>query len=123
MRESEVAQSCPTLRDPMDCSLPGSSVHGSFQARELEWAAIAFSREAVYTVQKINEPQSQETSRGRAQPCVHSGAQIGRRKTRPPPLPRDSPGLFAPLVSLPTSFTFRKSVPLSLPCGDFLVVC
>ena len=42
--ESEVAQSCPTLRDPMDCSLPGSSVHGIFQARVLEWGAIAFSR-------------------------------------------------------------------------------
>ena len=41
--ESEVAQSCPTLRDPMDCSLPGSSVHGVFQARVLEWGAIAFS--------------------------------------------------------------------------------
>ena len=36
-------QSCPTLSDPMDCSLPGSSVHGVFQARVLEWGAIAFS--------------------------------------------------------------------------------
>ena len=41
--ESEVAQSCPTLSDPMDCSLPGSSAHGIFQARVLEWGAIAFS--------------------------------------------------------------------------------
>ena len=41
--ESEVAQSCLTLHDPMDCSLPGSSVHGIFQARVLEWGAIAFS--------------------------------------------------------------------------------
>ena len=41
--ESEVAQSCPTLRNPMDCSLPGSSIHGIFQARVLEWGAIAFS--------------------------------------------------------------------------------
>ena len=41
--ESEVAQSCPTLCDPMDCSVPGSSVHGIFQARVLEWGAIAFS--------------------------------------------------------------------------------
>ena len=41
--ESEVAQSCPTLSDPMDCSLPGSSIHGIFQARALEWGAIAFS--------------------------------------------------------------------------------
>ena len=42
-RESKVTQLCLTLRDPMDCSLPGSSVHGSFQARVLEWGAIAFS--------------------------------------------------------------------------------
>ena len=42
--ESEVIQSCPTLIDPMDCSVPGSSVHGIFQARVLEWGAIAFSR-------------------------------------------------------------------------------
>ena len=41
--ESEIAQSYPTLRDPMDCSLPGSSVHGIFPARVLEWVAIAFS--------------------------------------------------------------------------------
>ena len=46
--ESEVAQLCPTLRDPMDCSLPGSSVHGIFQARVLEWGAIAFSSTSVY---------------------------------------------------------------------------
>ena len=39
--QSEVAQLCPTLRNPMDCSLPGSSVHGIFQARVLEWGAIA----------------------------------------------------------------------------------
>ena len=41
--ESEVAQSCPTLSDPMDCSPPGSSIHGVFQATVLEWGAIAFS--------------------------------------------------------------------------------
>ena len=42
MRESEVAQLCPTFRNPMDCSLPGSSVRGVFQARGLEWGAIAW---------------------------------------------------------------------------------
>ena len=47
--ESEVAQSCLTLPDPMDCSLPGSSVHGIFQARALEWGAIAFSGSASST--------------------------------------------------------------------------
>ena len=51
--ESEVAQSCPTLSDPMGCSLPGSSIHGIFQARVLEWGAIAFS--GVYiTTYKID---------------------------------------------------------------------
>ena len=43
VRESEVVQLCLTLHDPMDCSLSGSSIHGIFQARVLEWAAIAFS--------------------------------------------------------------------------------
>ena len=46
--ESEVAQLCPTLSDPMDCSPPGSSIHGIFQARVLEWGAIAFSVRWIY---------------------------------------------------------------------------
>ena len=45
--ESEVTQSCLTLSDPMDCSPPGSSIHGIFQARVLEWVAIAFSAEIL----------------------------------------------------------------------------
>ena len=49
--ESEVAQLCPTLRDLMDCSLPGSSVHGIFYARVLEWGAIAFSAPKVSGLQ------------------------------------------------------------------------
>ena len=51
--ESEVAQSGPTLSDSMDCSLPGSSVHGILQARVLEWGAIAFS--VLYKVLKITK--------------------------------------------------------------------
>ena len=51
--ESEVAQSCPTLSDPMDCGLPGSSVHGLFQARVLAWDAIAFSIKVLYHKIKI----------------------------------------------------------------------
>ena len=50
--ESEVTQSFPTLSDPMDCSLPGFSVHGIFQARVMEWVAISFSVEAIYTITK-----------------------------------------------------------------------
>ena len=45
--ESEVSQSCPTLSDPMDCSLPGSSVHGIFQARVLEWVAIVIKNNKI----------------------------------------------------------------------------
>ena len=52
-KESEVSQSCPTLCDPMDCSLPGSSVHGIFQARALEWVAISFSRRHVTNIYSI----------------------------------------------------------------------
>ena len=51
--ESEVAQLCPTLIDPMDCSAPGSSVHGIFQARVLEWGAIAFSDKHYGRCRKI----------------------------------------------------------------------
>ena len=54
--ESEVAQSCLTLSNPMDCSLPGSSVHGIFQARVLEWGAIAFSVIKYYTAIKFVVP-------------------------------------------------------------------
>ena len=49
--ESEVAQSCPTLSDPMDCSPPGSSVHGIFQVRVQEWVAIDFSRMDIDSVE------------------------------------------------------------------------
>ena len=52
--ESEVAQSCLTLHNPMDCSLPGSSVHGILQARVLEWGAIANPKESVLKKKKKN---------------------------------------------------------------------
>ena len=50
--ESEVNQSCPTLHHPMDCSPPGSSIHGIFQARVLEWGASAFSTHCILAVSK-----------------------------------------------------------------------
>ena len=53
--ESEVAQSCPTLSDPMDCSLPGSTIHGIFQARVLEWGTIVFS---AYYLQRSDQSLS-----------------------------------------------------------------
>ena len=52
--ESEVAQLCPTLCDPMDCSLPGSFIHGIFQARVLEWVAIAFAEGHHYHLLKFH---------------------------------------------------------------------
>ena len=48
--ENEVTQSCPTLSDPMDCSPPGSSILGIYQARVLEWGAIAFSANSFYAM-------------------------------------------------------------------------
>ena len=57
--ESEVAQLCPTLLDPMDYSPSGSSVHGIFQARVLEWDAIAFSRQKTKQVSKLTKQKRQ----------------------------------------------------------------
>ena len=53
--ESEVAQSCLTPSDPMDCTLPGSSIHGIFQARVLEWGAIAFSEVYCISLQRVRD--------------------------------------------------------------------
>ena len=50
--ERDVAQSCPTLSNPMDCNLPGSCIHGIFQARVLEWGASAFSEETLSKVKR-----------------------------------------------------------------------
>ena len=58
--ESEVTQSRPTLRNLMDCSPPGSSIHGIFQARVLEWVAIAFSENILLNNQYITEEIKQE---------------------------------------------------------------
>ena len=66
--ESEVAQSCPTLSDLMDCSLPGSSIHGIFQARVLEWGAIAFSGLPVNPHQSV--------------PCFHIIGRVGQLSLR-----------------------------------------
>ena len=62
--ESEVAQSCLTLSNPMDCSLPGSSIHGIFQARVLEWGAIAFS-----SIETLKTPNNQNNLEKEEQSC------------------------------------------------------
>ena len=56
--ESEVAQLCLTVSDPMDCGLPGSSIHGIFQARVLEWGAITFSKELDLVILNIQDSDS-----------------------------------------------------------------
>ena len=72
--ESEVAQSCPTLSDPMDCSLPGSSVHGIFQARVLEWGAIAFSSVDIYvSLKKTGLPLEHKILNGSSAESQTSG--------------------------------------------------
>ena len=68
--ESEVAQLYPTLSDPMDCSLPGSSNHGIFQARVLEWGAIAFSNYKGYQ-DSIQEESGAEDRRERLFGRIH----------------------------------------------------
>ena len=59
--ESEVAQLCLTPRDPMDCSLPGSSIHGICQARVLEWGAIAFSQQLYYSPSAAHSESLRDT--------------------------------------------------------------
>ena len=76
--ESEVAQSCPTLRDPMDCSLPGSSVHGIFQARVLEWGAIAFSILHASKVTLKNLQASLQHYMKQELPDIQTGLRKGR---------------------------------------------
>ena len=66
--ESEVAQSCLTLSDPMDHSLPGSSVHGIFQARVLEWGAIAFSLFHQRHEKKIDKRKKQNSDLLKGEP-------------------------------------------------------
>ena len=63
--ESEVTQSCPTPSDPMDCSLPGSSIHGICQARILEWGAIAFSELSHWGSQIFFKTGKRPTNRKR----------------------------------------------------------
>ena len=89
--ESEVAQLCPTPSNPMDCSLPGSSVHGIFQARVLEWGAIAFSKVLNLGVNKVKVKVAHRLQPARLlcpwnSPCKNTGA-----GSQPFPSPGDPP--------------------------------
>ena len=84
--ESEVAQSCPTLHNPMDCSLPGSSIHGIFQARVLELGAIAFSERKSWTLLRSGQWREMEEIslgwKGKVCPQWRSGDLSSRGKAR-----------------------------------------
>ena len=99
--ESEVAQSCLTLSNPMDCSLPGSSIHGVFQARVLEWGAIAFSyttltelelgdysfhssveQFSIATKMQNDKPVNEEQGNGKAMLPSKSSSVVDRMKER-----------------------------------------
>ena len=97
--ESEVAQSCPTLSDPMDCSLPGSSVHGIFQARVLEWGAVTFSGLHFYRYSNISSPNVQSFVPGPLERAVgtktdlKAGRNTGPALQKEIPLTCDNPGI------------------------------
>ena len=113
--ESEVAQLCWTLRDPMDCSPPGSSVHGIFQARVLEWGAIAFSI-YMYRCVYIYIERETETERQKEFPVMGKCAQFNSDvREQKGPESQDSlwvlcsphttsSYLFPPLLNIPSSF-------------------
>ena len=125
--ESEVTQSCPTLCDPMDSSLPGSFIHGSSQARVLEWAAISFSRGSFNPGMKPKSPASQadalQTDKGSL--LSHQGRlsivwpQVNNREgTQPHP---STENWIKDLLSMAPPIRTRPSFPLSqsLPLGSF----
>ena len=75
--ESEVTQSCPTLSNPMDCSPPGSSIHGIFQPRVLEWGAIAFSRK-LYTPCQLPAKGQCHRDRGKVTKHKHPNGTVSQ---------------------------------------------
>ena len=117
--ESEVAQSCPTLCDTMDCSPPGSSVHGIFQARVLEWGAIAFSEiKSLGWIQSCSVTQScltlrRHTLQHARLPCPSLSP---RASSNSCPLSQCHPTISSsavPFSSYPESFPAAESFPVS----------
>ena len=106
--EREVAQSCPTFHNPMDCSPPGSSAHGIFQARVMEWGAITFSSEIKIVVLKIMDSQPQELEGTWKLNCINP-LWLKVRKVSQPPKQRGlrggnswseaGPGLWSPRLA------------------------
>ena len=93
--ESEVAQSCPTPQDPMDCGLPGSSVHGIFQARVLEWDAIAFSARSIWQNANMDLQQRIQTGYG----CYSQG-QVVERQVGVPCTPETNITMYVNYISI-----------------------
>ena len=106
--EREVAQSCPTLSDPMDCSLPGSSVHGIFQARVLEWGAIAFAALKIFVESIWGPPGSSVFS------ALDSGQVelLGHPPHRAPTMPAST---FVVLASVGDTSFFSLGLPQRAP--------
>ena len=102
--ESEVTQLCPTLSDLMDCSLPGSSVHGIFQARVLEWGAIAFSAPRLPASPKFASTQAAALPTSASEPNSAPHASLVLHPEPNGPLP-------ARPVLLPASVTYRMPPP------------
>ena len=88
--ESEVAQSCPTLCDPVDCSLPGSFVHGSLQVRVLEWGAIAFS-ECYYNDTNDKKAKQHYSWYGEIFSCLDRRSNQAQYFPKPKPYPEQGP--------------------------------
>ena len=107
--ESEVAESCPTLSDPMDCGPPGSSIHGIFQARVLEWGAIAFSKKWVYRS---------------SNPIPFFYRKEGEGEDRLDNLPKfTQPSRGRPMPSVPSTLPQGSSWRASLPVEQWLPAC
>ena len=127
--ESEVAQSCPTLSDPMDCSLPGSSIHGILQARVVEWGAIAFSDiyALVYRIgvflsgfnsvqfsRSVMSDSCDPMNRSTPGLSVHHHSQSSLRHTSiESAMPSSHLILWHPLPSWPQSLPASESFPMS----------
>ena len=92
--ESEVTQSCPTLSDPMDCSLPGSAIHGVFQARVLKWGAIPSDKtELPLLNQKWNHKLFQFSSVQFSRSVMSGSLQPHESQHARPPCPSPTPGV------------------------------
>ena len=112
--ESEISRSCPTLRDPVDCSLPGSSANGIFQARVLEWGAIAFSASSEQATVILLAPrkrwdQGDELADKQCPPAALASASRGREARLPRRVEASGPAAEKPDPAGPASVSRRRT--------------